>query len=158
MLCVQYSSMFLPFKFNIVIFIHGDVKIFIINKWIILFWWSPLSFLNCAIIKLQNYLVQFFLIVKILQCVQYCFSQGRSQHGARGNSPPPRFQFCPDHGRSQALGQFPFKITIMPVSLISQSHYADQLVCTVVYQTNIFELYNSRFVLLYYILTSSSGA
>ena len=51
--------------------------------------------------------------------------QGRSQQEARDNPPDfvaaPLNWFCPYHGRSLhlAMGQLPFKITIMPVSLAS---------------------------------------
>ena len=46
--------MFFIFKFNIVNFIHSDVEIFVFNQFIVLFWWSRLFILNCALIKLQN--------------------------------------------------------------------------------------------------------
>ena len=67
--------------------------------------------------------------------------QGRSQHGARGQlpPPPPRFQcvppdgFCSDHGRSLAMKQLPLKITITPISLTSHIMQISQFVQQQIY-------------------------
>ena len=70
-------------------------------------------------------------------------SQGRSQHGAKGQLPPtPDFSLapapssrrvCPDHGCSLAMGQLPLMITNMPILLTSQIMQISQFVQQQIY-------------------------